>query len=148
MNKSEFENQIKIELTKNLSQISAQFDGLLGSLTEKIRGIYIGVFPSQDGDGFFNIHANADGPDLYVRQKEIQEFAELFGPKHTPNGIDPFIPTLDPFNNDFDVNDCVVDTVANWVKENFSDKNFPEGVTFQIIGDEMYGTITPITLAE
>ncbi|MEO9532686.1 MAG: DUF6389 family protein [Crocinitomicaceae bacterium] len=147
MGKPEFENQLKAELEKNKSSISINIDQLISNLTEKISGINIGIFTSQDGDGMFSIYANAIGPDLYVRQKEIKEYANLFDPKFTSNGIEPYIPTVDdPFEVDFDVNDCIVDLVALWLKASFSSKSFPDGAEFQIVGNDGYGTVTPLSL--
>jgi hypothetical protein len=147
MDKLEFENQLKVELEKNKSEISTKIEKLKSNLTEKISGIDVGIFTSQDGDGMFSIYANALGTDLYVRQKEIQDYASLFDPKFTENGIEPYISTVeDPFDLDFDLNDCIVDTVAEWLKSICHSISFPEGISFQIIGTESYGTITPISL--
>jgi hypothetical protein len=149
MTKSEFENLLLPELEKNKANISEKFDQLIQNLSKSIVGIDIMIFTSQDGDGFFNIYANAQGPDLYVRQKEIEKFADLFEPKFTENGIEPYIPTVDdPFNVEFEVNDTIVDTVSKWIQINFANKNYPPGITFRVAGAEGYGTITPITLSE
>lgn len=147
MTKEEYQEALLVELEKNKLEISEKFDLLLGKITDKITGIYIGIFTSQDGDGMFSIHANAEGPDLYVRQKEIEEFAWLFDPRISPGKIEPFVPTFyDPFSTGFCVNDCIVDLVSTWFVENFSNKTFPEGVSFTIVSSEGYGTLTPIKL--
>lgn len=147
MNESDFEKELIEALEQNKSSISDHLDGLIQNLTEKITGIDIGIFTSQDGDGHFSIYANAIGPDLYVRQKEIKEFANLFNPKYTTNGLEPHIPTLDPFEVDFYVNDLIVDVVATWFQSSFSDKSYPENVVFRIVSPEDYGTVTPIELS-
>jgi hypothetical protein len=147
MTRADYELELLTELEKNKQDISTMLDMLLENISEKIKGIYIGIFPSQDGDGMFSIHANADGPDLYVRQQEIKEYASLFNPIILPGKIEPFVPTFyDPFNVEFDVNECLVDLVANWFYSNFSGKVYPQGVTFSIVGAEDYGTVTPLFL--
>ena len=146
MTEPEYKQSLLTELEKNKLVISEKLDDLLENISEKITGIYIGIFPSQDGDGMFSIYANAEGKDLYVRQQEIKEYASLFDPKISPGKIEPFIPTFDPFNVGFNVNDCLLDVVSNWFYSRFSKKQYPKGVTFVIVGRDDYGTITPIVL--
>lgn len=148
MTKQEFEKQLHESLEKNKSEISKNLDRLIQNLTDKITGIGIGIFPSQDGDGYFNIYTNANGPDLYVRQQEIKEFANLFNPQFSQNGIEPFIPIVDdPFDIEFDVNDSIVDNVSKWFQSTFSDKKYPENVSFKIYGSDGYGTLGTLDLS-
>jgi|GEM_PF-4862624 len=147
MNKSEYENQLLLELEKNKDNISEKLDCLIQNLTKDIVGIDIMIFASQEEDGYFSIYAHALGSDLYVRQKEIQNFASLFDPKFTEYGIEPYIPMIDATFDEFEVNDPIVNTVSKWIQINFSKKNHPPNITFRVDGADGYGTITPIVIS-
>jgi len=134
-------------LNNHSGTVSLQIPKLLELLPESATRLDLEIFPSQEGDGFFSIHASVDGPDLYVINKSISMHASLFESKHTENGIEPPIPIVDPFNTDYPVNDILVDCAAAWIKriwESLSHIDCP--IPVMIVGHDDYGTITPVEI--
>src|ERR1700739_2329425 len=116
MIKEELQKQLLTELNKNESNVIEKINRLLKNIPVKAKMLNLQIFPSQDGDGMFSIYAGVDGPDLYVLSKAIKEYADIFNPKHTANGIVPYIPTIYNSNVDYDVNDVIVDCTAKWLE--------------------------------
>ena len=110
------ESEYKIELRTVLDNYSAQTIELLNetlkAIPEKVQEVEITIFPDQDGEGTFSIRTLLSGPDLYVLNKAIEKTAELFNVKHTPNGLEPSVPLMDPFDEEFDVNNVLCDTTT------------------------------------
>jgi hypothetical protein len=71
------------------------------------------IFPDQDGEGTFGVRVSLTGPDLYVLNKAIEEFADIIDVKHTPTGLEPNVPLMDPFDSNFEVNDALSDVVGD-----------------------------------
>jgi hypothetical protein len=115
MTREEFQRQLLNELNKHKSVIAEKIDRLIENIPEKAKTLDLQLFPSQDGDGMFSICASVDGPDLYVLNKAIKDYAYLFDPIHTQEGISPHIPTIGGIAVDFNVNDLVVDSVSHWL---------------------------------
>lgn len=146
------EEQLKKELAQELEKHSdvtiEKIKNVLKSLPSNTNRVNIEIFPSQDRDAFFNVRVNLEGPDLHVLKKEIDEIADLFDPKYTENGIEPYIPTIDPFDIDYEANDIAVDCAANWLKKMWLMVNTQDIIIpVYIVGHDGYGTVTPIKLA-
>jgi hypothetical protein len=127
---------------------ATQLGSILDHLPQMTRAIEIEVFPDQDGEGTFSVRVGLDGPDLYVLNKAIGEWAELFSVRHTEHGLEPSVPLMDPFEESFQVNDAVVDCAAEWLQgvwRALGDPNVEVPIT--VVGHDDYGTITPLTLA-
>lgn len=147
MTEAEFQRQLLNELDKHETDVIDRINLLLENIPSNSKSLDLGIFPSQDGDGMFSIYASVDGPNLFVLIKSLEKYASIFAPKHTANGIIPFIPNVDRRMVDFEVNDVVVDCVAKWLLGIWqkTNKNKLQVPTY-IIADEDYGTITPIEL--
>ena len=116
MTSDQFQKELLFELNKHESLTIRKIEKLLEHIPEKAKVLEFSISPSEDGDGIFGIYANVDGPDLYVLNKTMQDYAAIFNIKHTPEGIIPYVPTVDPFDEEFDVNDSVVECVSKWIK--------------------------------
>ena len=145
------ESEYKIELRTVLDNYSAQTIELLNetlkAIPEKVQEVEITIFPDQDGEGTFSIRTLLSGPDLYVLNKAIEKTAELFNVKHTPNGLEPSVPLMDPFDEEFDVNNVLCDTAAKWLEELWVkvEKKGLE-IPVSIVAEEYYGDLLPMKL--
>ncbi len=145
------ENEYKIELRKVLDENSAnaikRLNSTLKIIPEKSKSIELMIFPDQDGEGTFGVRISLTGPDLYVLNKAIEDYANIIDVKHTSNGLEPNVPMMDPFDSNFEVNDALSDIVGEWLKSIWNQaeaRNINLPVT--IVADEGYGTILPIKL--
>jgi hypothetical protein len=147
MDEVTLENQLMIELEKNSVSALDAMKAVIGSIPEKAKQLNFEIFPDQDGDGFFSIRANLEGSDLYVLNKAIDDVADIFDPKYINGEIVPYIPTVDPFDVDYEVNNVVVDCAAKWISalwETLDNSNVH--IPVFVVGHDDYGTITPLKL--
>lgn len=87
-------------------------------LPEKARRIDIGIHPAQDGEGSFTVMVHLDGPDLTVLNKAIQPHRRLIEIRHVDiraAGL-PVFGWPDEDGRDWEVNDVIAQTVAQWVE--------------------------------
>jgi len=147
MNEQEFINALKSELEKHSESVIEKWKKVLSILPSETKAVSVIISPTQDGDGIFDVFVSLDGPDLYVLNKKIRDHYQLFSPVHTQNGIEPYIPDLDPFDVDFEVNDTVVDTVLPWLQILWEKvKSEQISVPVGIYGDEGYGSKPSVQL--
>jgi hypothetical protein len=147
MEEQELERQLAIELEKHSETALKAMSDVIMSLPEKAIQLNFEIFPAQDGDGFFSIRANLDGPYLYVLNKAIDSVADIFNPKYVEGKIEPYIPTVDPFDIDYVANNIVVDCSAKWLSKLWSQLNSTNiQIPVLIVGHDDYGTITPVQL--
>ena len=139
--------QLNLELEKHSDAAKNAMQLVLDAVPEKAKQLNFEIFPAQDDDGFFTIRANPDGPDLYVLNKHIREVADIFDPKYIDGEICPYIPTVDPFDIEYEANDIVVDCAANWLAKLWKNLNISHvKIPVYVVGHDDYGTITPIKL--
>ncbi|MCU7811451.1 MAG: hypothetical protein KZQ77_09455 [Candidatus Thiodiazotropha sp. (ex Notomyrtea botanica)] len=147
MDEQTFELQLNAELVKHSDNAKNAMQRIIDSLPEKARQLNLEIFGAQDGDGLFSIRANLDGPDLYVLNKTIDHVADIFDPKYVNGEITPYIPTVDPFDIEYEANDVVVDCAAKWLSQLWEQLVIAQvHIPVFIIGHDEYGTITPIQL--
>ncbi|AUP81182.1 DUF6389 family protein [Flavivirga eckloniae] len=145
------ENKYKIELRKVLDENSSSaiknLNATLQSLPEKTKSVELMIFPNQDGEGTFGVRVSLSGPDLYVLNKAIEGSADLINIIHTPEGLKPAVPLMNPFDSSFEVNDVLSDVVGDWLKFIWSQvDNNSINLPVTIIADEDYGMTLPIEL--
>lgn len=141
MNQEAFKQELEEVLSKHNENAIQRINKVLNILPIKTKSVYLMVFPSQDGDGNFSVSVNLDGQDLYILNKQIQEYSEIFSPKYVYSEINPYIPTVDPFNLDFEVNDTVANIVVEWLAllwKNVKSENVI--IPVYICVDEDYGS--------
>ncbi|NOH26374.1 DUF6389 family protein [Vibrio europaeus] len=142
-----FEEELGSELVKHSESMATSLKALFANIPENTREIHIEVFASQDGDGMFSVYVSLDGPDLHLLNKAIERYASLFEPKYVDSTINPYIPTVDPFDVDFEVNDVVVDCVANWINSIWErPKVLASNIPVIVLGHDSFGTVTPLEL--
>lgn len=147
MTEAELKNALSRVLVEYSRDAFERIRHVIGNLPEKARSLSFEIFPSQDGDGFFAVQANLDGPDLYVLNKQLGEEAEIFCPRHLKDGLEPAIPLVDPFEANYAVNDLVVDTVAAWLADLWRGIDSTQvSIPVFVVGHDDYGTVTPIEL--
>ena len=145
------ENEYKIELRKVLDENSAdaikRLNCTLQALPDKANSIELMIFPDQDGEGTFGIRMSLTGPDLYALNRMIEDTADIFNVKHTPNGLEPNVPLMDPFDSNFEVNDTLSDIVGEWLESIWNQVEVGNiNLPVTVVADEGYGTKLPIKL--
>lgn len=141
MNQERFTQELEDVLSKHDEFAIQRISKVLSILPIETKSVSIMVSPNQDGDGCFSVFLSLDGHDLYVLNKQIQDYFEIFSPKYSNSGLNPYIPIVDPFNVDFDVNDIVADIVVKWLIllwKNIKSDNINVPVFIYI--DEDYGS--------
>lgn len=142
------ENDYKAELRNVLDTLSTDSINKLNcgiqALPEKTESIEMMIFPDQDGEGTFSLRISLTGPDLYVLNNAITDFANIIDVKHTPEGLMPNVPLMDPFDSNFEVNDALCDVVCEWLEAiwKLSETDKLE-LPVTIVADEGYGTKLP-----
>ena len=147
MNEDDYIAQLTAALAKQSDSLRSKIGPLLANLPEKAQRLDLVIFPGQDGEGDFTVRGSLDGPDLFVLNKAIDSYAELISVKHTPEGFDPDVPMVDPFDTEFEVNDVLTDCVAKWLSDLWEESG-PHSVSIPvtIVGHDDYGQTTPIEL--
>jgi len=145
------ENEYRIELRKALLENSAgaikRLSATFQALPSKTKSVELMIFPDQDGEGTFGVRVSLSGPDLYIMNKAIEESADIIDVKHTPTGLQPNVPMMDPFDSDFEVNDVLSDVVGDWLASIWNQVDLGTvGLPVTIIADEGYGLNLPIKL--
>lgn len=147
MNEHEYRKALSVILEDHTASARIKLAEVLKNLPRQARSIQIVVSPEQGGEGAFSVHVTLDGPDLYVLNKAIRGWAELFTVRHASYGLDPPVPLMDAFGETFEVNDAVVDVAAGWVQRIWQTlEDLHPRLPATVTGHDEYGTVTPITL--
>ena len=147
MEESKYKIELRKVLDENSSSALVNLNATLQSLPDKTKSVEIMIFPDQDGEGTFGVRISLSGPDLYVLNKTIENSADLINVIHTPDGLKPNVPLMDPFDSSFEVNDTLSDFVGDWLTSIWNQvdtENFSLPVT--IVADEGYGLNLPTKL--
>ena len=147
MKETEYKLELRRVLDENSKMTLANLNATLRAIPKAAESIELMIFPDQDGEGTFSVNVSLTGPDLYVLNNSIKETAELISVIHTPNGLQPNVPLMDPFDSEFEVNDALCDTVGEWLETIWinSDKHLTN-LEVTIVADEDYGQSLPIKL--
>ncbi len=86
-------------------------------LPEKTRAVEVGIHPCQDQDGTFSVMVHLKGPDVYVLNKTIAAYRELFDVKIIGGELHPEVLIVDPEEVSFSVNVLIVEAGIAWVKQ-------------------------------
>lgn len=134
-------------MDENSSTAIKNLNATIQSLPDKTTSIDLVIFPDQDGEGTFGVRVSLSGPDSYILNKAISNSAELINVIHTPNGLIPPVPLMDPFDSSFEVNDVLSDVVGDWIKYIWDQvDNSSINLPVTIVADEQYGLNLPIKL--
>jgi hypothetical protein len=145
--KDKFIAELAAALGTHTDAARDQLARLLTAIPAQATELQLEVFPSQDGDGFFAIRAGVVGPDLYVINKAIDKYADMFAPRYNETGVEPPIPMVHPEGVNYCVNDILVDCAAKWLQavwQSLGDVDCQVPVV--VIGHDDYGTLTPLEL--
>ena len=123
-----------------------QMTALVQHLPPRATELHFGVHPDQDGTGTFTVMAHVIGPDQYVLNKAVAAYRVIFDVKMTATGLTPAVPMMDNFSLPYEVNDVIVDTVADWLAARVTDLPQKPAVKMTVFGDEGYGTTAPRNL--
>lgn len=85
------------------------------NLPEKAETVEFGIHPSQDEDGLFSVMVHLRGPELYVLNKAIGNYRELFDVKFIEGELQPNVPVFDPEDVSYSVNDVIFEVGLDWI---------------------------------
>lgn len=148
MTAAEYKTEVRSILDAHTSEARSQLAKLPGLLPNTTKSIDLMISIDQDGEGFLTVRISLDGPDLHVVNKQIEDCAVLFDTVMGSEGLEPPLPLMDPFDEEFSVHDELADCAADWlvdVMQEVDCKSF--GVPFTIVTEEGYGSRTPIKLS-
>jgi len=146
MEQQEYINQLEKELQNHKDRVILQLRRIIGMIPEKANELTLDIHPGQENDGYFEIQASLEGPDLFTLNKQIEDVASIFDVKYGANGFEPPIPMVDSDSVDWDVYLVSCKTSMEWLKkiwdENFQDIKLPTSI---VVADD-FGNVEPIEL--
>jgi len=147
MDEKTYRYQLSSDLQLHTAEAARRIRHVLKNLPPRTRSVELIVFPTQDGDGTFSIRASLEGPDLYVLNKAIKEFADIFDVIYTEGGVEPEVPLVNPFDTGFQVNDAIADCAAQWLQQVWRTlEDVKPSIPITILADSDCATLTPIVL--
>ncbi|RED92854.1 DUF6389 family protein [Marinoscillum furvescens] len=147
MEETEYKSKLRRVLDENSKVALTNLNATLRTIPKAAKSIELMIFPDQDGEGTFSVSVSLTGPDLYILNSSINETSELISVIHTPNGLQPKVPLMDPFDSEFEVKDALCDVLGEWLETIWinSDKHLTN-LAVTIVADEGYGQSLPIKL--
>lgn len=121
MTEEDYKKKLIEALDREKVSIILNLNSFLQKIPSEAVRVNIIISPSQDGEGDFCIHGGLNGPDLYVLNKEAEDWTNILDIKHGTNGFEPDFPMVDPFSVDFYVNDIIEKVFAKWLDDHWSE---------------------------
>ncbi len=115
MTKHDYQDALRRALDAQTAAALHTLAGMFARLPDKAREIQFGIFPDQGGEGTFSVVIGLEGPDLYVLNKSIEGFRDLFDVVHGEAGLEPPVPMFST-EPPFCVQDAIADVAADWVE--------------------------------
>ena len=147
MEESEYVAEVRTILGQHVDRARAQLGKLPALVPATAKSMEIVIFIDQDGEGFLDVRASLEGPDLYVLNKAIEDAAVLFETKMVDGEMVPPLPLVDPDEDELPVQDILTDLAADWLKAVWEGVD-PSGIRIPvvIVSHDGYGTKVPILL--
>ena len=117
MTETQFTKALKDILNVHTQEAVEKIRRIRAILPEKTRAVEVGIHPCQDQDGTFSVMVHLRGPDVYVLNKTIAAYRELFDVKIIGGKLHPDVLLVDPEEVSFSVNDLIVETGIVWIKQ-------------------------------
>lgn len=115
MTKHDYQDALRRALDAHTAAALHTLAGMFARLPGKAREIQFGIFPDQGGEGTFSVVIGLEGPDLYVLNKAIEGYRNLFDVVHGEAGLEPPLPLFST-EPAFCVQDAIADAAAGWVE--------------------------------
>ncbi|MEN5158591.1 DUF6389 family protein [Achromobacter spanius] len=115
MTKHDYQDALRRALDAHTPAALHTLAGMFARLPDKAREIQFGIFPDQGGEGTFSVVIGLEGPDLYVLNKAIEGYRDLFDVVHGEAGLEPPVPMFSS-EPGFCVQDAIADVAADWVQ--------------------------------
>ena len=147
MTKHDYQDALRRILDAHTSAALRTLASMYVRLPEKAREIQFGIFPDQGGEGTFSVVIGLEGPDLYVLNKAIEGYRDLFDVVHSEKGLEPPVPM---FSSEpaFCVQDAIADVAADWVESLWEQGGrLVSPVPAMVYAQDDYGTDLPRALA-
>lgn len=121
MTEKAYKEELNKSIDKEKDLILRNLNSFLQQVPPEAIRVNIIISPSQDGDGSFCIHGGLNGPNLYVLNKQIEDWNTIIVIKNTSLGFDLDFPMLDPFSLDFYANDVIDQVFIKWFDDHWNE---------------------------
>jgi hypothetical protein len=146
MTRDEYMYEVNSVLDAHRHYAVSRLRAALAFVPPEAKRITLDIFVDQDGEGFLDVRVGLDGPDLYVLNKAIELYAQIFETRMTETGLAPPLPLMDAFGEEFSVHDALTDCAASWIESVWQQLSPRVGLPVMVQAHEGYGTFTPIKL--
>ena len=147
MTRDDYQDALRRALQEHTDAALQKLTGMFSRLPEKAREIQFGIFPDQGGEGTFSVMIGLEGPDLYVLNKAIDGYRDLFDVVHGEDGLEPAVPMFSS-EPPFCVQDVIADVAAAWVETLWArGGRGVSPVPAMVYAHDDYGTDLPRALA-
>lgn len=146
MTKHDYQDALRRILDAHTAAALRTLASMFARLPEKAREIQFGIFPDQGGEGTFSVVIGLEGPDLYVLNKAIEGYRDLFDVVYGETGLEPPVPM---FSSEpaFCVQDAIADVAADWVESLWEQGGrLVSPVPAMVYAQDDYGTDLPRAL--
>jgi hypothetical protein len=148
MTREEYIQRVESVLSEHTVRAASRLGAALARVPSKAQKVEIEIFVDQDGEGFLDVRVGLVGPDLFVLNRAVADYAELFGTRMTPTGLDPALPLMEPSVESFSVHDTLTDCAASWLATVWSQTQRASfRLPVSVVSHEGYGTTTPFDLS-
>jgi hypothetical protein len=148
MTVDEYGQEVESVLRAHTQVAASRFSAALKLIPPEAKELVVDIHVDQGGEGFLDVRLNLVGPNLYVLNKAIGAYAQLFETKMTEAGLEPPLPLMDPFEEEFSVQDVLTDCAVSWVRRIWKevDRNGFE-LPITLVSTEGYGSNVPAKLS-
>lgn len=141
MTEKEYADEVARVLARWDDDAKKRIEALAGRIPANARKAEITIFLDQNGEGALNISMSLEGPDLYVLNKAIREYASIFETKHGLDGFSSGLPMMEPDADDFSLSHVLADCAVRWIEGVWKKIDpAPFKIPVWIIVHEDYGT--------
>lgn len=147
MKQSEYIQAVSVVLDAFSEDVRKKIGDLGPRIPASTRNAEITIYVDDDGEGFLSVRVQLDGPDLYVLNKQIRDYAELFATRMVDTEMVPPLPLMEPDAYEFSVQHTLADCAADWLAGIWKkvDSDLFK-IPVSIVAHDDYGTRTPIIL--
>ncbi len=147
MTKNEYIAEVRRILAVHIEPAAVQLNEIFLLLPAQAKRITLEIFVDQGGEGFLDIRAGLEGPDLYALNQAIATHADLFTTIMAEDGLSPDLPLMDGDNEDFSVQDVLTDCGVTWLSSVWTNVHHSAcPIPVEVISSEGYGTLLPYSL--
>ncbi|WP_395737156.1 DUF6389 family protein [Prosthecobacter sp.] len=147
MTRDEYIQHVEAVLGEHTESATSRLAAALIDVPPKVQKVEIQIFVDQDGEGFLDVRVELVGPDLFVLNRAIATYAELFRTRMTEEGLEPALPLMEPGGESFSVHDTLTDCAATWLSTVWvKTRRTAFHIPIVVVSHDGYGATTPFNL--